>query len=409
MFKHLLYYLKRPLHFIKTGLMQGTLAQIKYRFPAKQIKIINITGTDGKTTTSSLVYHILNTANIKTGLISTVAAKIGGEDIDTGLHVTAPRPLKLNKFLRQMVDASCQYAVVEMTSHGAYQFRNWGVKPSIAGLTNITHEHLDYHLTYENYVAAKALLLEQASTVVLNEDDQSFYRIKQYLNPNQQHIITYNQGERLDSKIKKVINKKFPQEYNQMNARLAVKIAQQLEIDDKAIAQAIASFEGVLGRMQELELGQPFRVIIDFAHTPNAINQALRALQQQLKQQKNPGKLIAVFGSAGHRDQSKRPIMGEKAVKHADLVVITAEDPRTENIWTIIQQIKNGAKSHLNKIASMADRRRALEFALTELANKNDIVALLGKGPEKSLAIDKKELPWSDKKVATEILSKDQD
>jgi UDP-N-acetylmuramoyl-L-alanyl-D-glutamate--2,6-diaminopimelate ligase len=151
MLKYIVYYLKRPYHFFKTGLLQGLLAQLKYRFPANKIKVITITGTDGKTTTSTLVFDMLNQAGHKAGLISTVEAKIGQEKIDTGLHVTAPRPLQLQKLLRKMVDADCEYAVIEMTSHGVYQYRDWGIKPLIAGLTNVSHEHLDYHLNYNIY------------------------------------------------------------------------------------------------------------------------------------------------------------------------------------------------------------------------------------------------------------------
>ncbi len=404
MFKHIIYYLKRPYHFFKTGLLQGLFGQLKYRFPANQIKVITITGTDGKTTTSTLVFNMLNQAGHKAGLISTVEAKIGQAKIETGLHVTAPRPLQLQKLLRQMVDANCEYAVIEMTSHGVYQYRDWGIKPVIAGLTNVSHEHLDYHLDYNQYIQAKSILLRKAQVVFLNEDDQSFYRMKQRLDLKQQKVNSYSAQEKLDSKIHQTIKVKFPESYNQMNARLAVKIAQHLQLKTTDITQAIKNFQGVAGRMEEVEAGQPFRVFVDFAHTPNALDNALSSLRKKLSQQKRKGRLITLFGSAGHRDQSKRPFMGQAAVKHADLVIITADDPRTENVWTIIQQIKSGAKGSLHKIISIADRRRALEFALTELAKPGDIVGLMGKGPEKSLAIGHQEIPWSDKKIATEIL-----
>jgi UDP-N-acetylmuramoyl-L-alanyl-D-glutamate--2,6-diaminopimelate ligase len=404
MLKYIVYYLKRPYHFFKTGLLQGLLAQLKYRFPANKIKVITITGTDGKTTTSTLVFDMLNQAGHKAGLISTVEAKIGQEKIDTGLHVTAPRPLQLQKLLRKMVDADCEYAVIEMTSHGVYQYRDWGIKPLIAGLTNVSHEHLDYHLNYNQYIQAKSLLLRKAQVVFLNEDDQSFYKMRQRLDLRQQKINSYSAQEKLDSKIQQAIKLKFPEPYNQMNARLAIKIAQHLQLKKTDIVQAIKNFQGVAGRMEEIKAGQPFRVFVDFAHTPNALDKALGSLRKKFNQQKTTGRLITLFGSAGHRDQSKRPFMGKAAVKHADLVIITADDPRTENIWTIIQQIKSGAKGSLHKIISIADRRQALEFALTKLAKPGDIVGLMGKGPEKSLAIGHQEIPWSDKKIATEIL-----
>jgi len=397
---HSIYRLKRPFHFFKTGIRQGVWAQLKYRFPAKKIKVIAITGTDGKTTSSTLIYHILNQANIKTGLISTVAAKIADKTLETGLHVTAPSPFETHQFLKQMVDEKCQFAVLEMTSHGAYQFRDWGIKPLYAGLTNITHEHLDYHPDYNHYIDAKCLLLKKASQVYLNKDDQSFYRVRQRLNLKTQEVESYSLEDALPAEIEKAIKKRFKEEYNHSNSRLAVAIAQQIGVDNKIIAKAITTFPGVEGRQEEIKLGQKFRVIVDFAHTPNAIDSVLLALKKHQKK----GNLIALFGSAGKRDISKRPIMGKMAAKNADLVIITADDPRTEDIWSIIHQIKSEIKTEHSKIISITDRFQAIEFALTVLAKPGDTVALLGKGAEKSLAIGKKEIPWSDRLVAEQII-----
>jgi UDP-N-acetylmuramoyl-L-alanyl-D-glutamate--2,6-diaminopimelate ligase len=402
--RQFIYFLKRPLHFIKTGLIKGTWGQIKYRFPAKKINTIVITGTDGKTTTSNLVYHILNSNNKKTGLISTVAAKIGKKELDTGLHVTAPEPIQLNQFLREMVDEKCQFAVVEMTSHGAYQFRDWGIKPIIAGLTNVTHEHLDYHPDYDHYIDAKCLLLKKAPVVIINEDDRSFYKVRQRLELKKQEVESFSLEEKISTSINQAIKKRFPEPYNHSNARLAVKIVQQLGLTDKEIASAINTFPGVSGRMEEIDLGQKFRVVVDFAHTPNAIEKALAALKLQQNKQKKKGRLIALFGSAGKRDISKRPIMGQAAVKNADIVIITADDPRSEDVWSIIHQIKSGVEQDQQKIVSITDRYQAINFALTQLAQPGDIVALLGKGAEKSLAIGKREIPWSDQKVAEQII-----
>lgn len=399
----IIYRLKRIAHFFKTGLIRGIPATIFYKFPAKKLKVIMITGTDGKTTSSNLVFHILNEAGLKTGLISTVSAKIGKKNIDTGLHTTAPEPKELHRLLKQMVDANCKYVVIEMTSHGIYQFRDWGIKPFIAGLTNISHEHLDYHLTYNNYIEAKCLLLKKAPTVIINQDDQSFYKVKQQLDLKAQNITDYTQEEEIDKQILKAIKKRFPQIYNQMNARLAVKITQNIGVDNKKIAQSISNFEGVPGRLEEVKAGQPFRIIVDFAHTPNALDEVLKHLKTQLKKS---GKLIAVFGATGLRDKTKRPIMGQKAVEHADLVILTADDSRSEDTWSIIQQIKSGVKKDHHKILSIPNRYKALEHALTKLAKKDDIVVLMGKGHEKSLAIDGQEIPWNDTVVATQIIKK---
>ncbi len=396
-----IYRLKRPYHFLKTGLLHSLPANIRYQFPARKLKIVAVTGTDGKTTSSNLVFHILNHAQLKTGLISTVSAKIGDKSIDTGLHTTAPKPHELNKLLAQMVAAECKYAVLEMTSHGIYQFRTWGLKPIIAGLTNISHEHFDYHLNYDNYIDAKCLLLKKAPTVVINQDDKSYYRVKQRLDLKEQNVISYSLQDDLDNKIKLAIEQRFNQDYNQMNARLAAAIAQELEVDDEIIAEAINNFPDVPGRLEELKIGQPFKIIVDFAHTPNALDKVLGYLKNQLK---NSGRLIAVFGATGLRDKSKRPIMGQKAVKHADLVVLTADDSRSENTWTIIRQIKAGIQQNQDKIISIPNRYMAIKHTLTKLAEPNDIVALLGQGHEQSLAIGNQEIPWNDSVVATQII-----
>lgn len=400
----ILYRIKRPYHLLKTGLMRGLLAQIMHRFPAKKLKIITITGTDGKTTTSSLTYHLLKTAGKKVGLISTVAAYIGKKQIGTGFHVTSPSPTNLYSFIRQMVNKNFEYLVLEMTAHGTYQYRDWGIKPTVAGLTNITHEHLDYFLTYDQYVAAKALLLKKAQTVILNQDDQSFYRVKKHLKPNQQQIVTYSQQDELDPIIQKAIKTKFKEEYNRMNAKLAAAIVDQVGVESNQIAAGIETFPGVPGRMEEVTTNKKFRVVVDFAHTPNGLEVALQALSQQLATQKKQGRLIAVYGCAGLRDRSKRPLMGKIGVKYADLCVFTAEDPRTENVWSIIRQMKEQITDNHNKIISIADREKALKFTLNQIAQPGDIVGIFGKGPEKSMCIGTTEHPWNDRQVVEKIL-----
>ncbi len=403
--QELIYRLKRPYHFIKTGLLKGVTAQIRYGFPAKKIEVIAITGTDGKTTTSTLLYHILHSANKEVGLISTVAAYIGAKEIDTGLHVTAPTPDKLQRFIKKMTDEKLKYLVLEITSHGAYQYRNWGIQPKIAGITNVSHEHLDYHLTYDNYLEAKALVLQKASTVFLNQDDRSFYELKDKLNTREQNINSYSAEEKLDPKIETAIHKKFPEKYNQMNARLAASIASEIGLEPKEIAASIKSFPGVPGRMEEVANKQGLNIIIDFAHTSNGLLSALTALRKRTDKH-NSGKLISVLGCAGLRDKGKRPKMGKISTDLSDLAVFTAEDPRTENVWAIIRQMKEQLTENHDKIISIADRGEAIEFALTELAEPGDTVVIFGKGPEKSMCIGHKEHPWSDKKAVKKILEK---
>lgn len=398
MLKLLIYRLKRVFHFFKTGLLEGLPSQIKYKFPDRKLTIIMVTGTDGKTTTSTMTYHILKEAGLKVALITTVAAYIGEDKIDTGFHVTSPQPELLYKFMRKMVDEGYTHLVLEMTSHGAYQYRNWGIKPKLAGLTNIALEHLDYHLNYTEYVKAKLGILKAAEIVFLNEDDDSFKKIKE-LHQLRTRPKTYSEDMELPSVIKKAIKDRFPEKYNQMNARLAYSLAHALEVSDDKIASGIKKYPGVPGRMQVIT-EKPFTVIVDFAHTPQALEAALTAIRKT----HSGSRIIAVFGCAGLRDSSKRPAMGKIGSELADLAIFTAEDPRTEEIWSIIRQMKEGVTDTHNKIISIADRKEAVTLALTKYARKGDVVGIFGKGHEESMCYGTTEYPWNDAKAVKEIL-----
>lgn len=397
MLKLLQYYAKRKYHFFKTGLLQGLPAQFSTGFPNKKLKITVITGTDGKTTTSTLLYHILKNSDIKVGLISTVAAYIGGEESDTGFHVTSPQPKDMFTFMRKMVDLGFTHLVLEATSHGAYQYRTWGITPQFAGLTNISQEHLDYHLTYKEYIKAKMLLFKNANTIYLNEDDASFTQIKKLY--KDMDYKTYSAEDALPKNLKTAITKRFPESYNQMNARLAISLARVQGASDDQIAKAIESFPGVPGRM-EVITDKPIKVIVDFAHTPQGLESVLTELR---KQQAKNKKLIAVFGCAGMRDRSKRTIMGKTGSELADVAIFTAEDPRTEDVWSIIRQMKEGV-TQFNKVLSIPDRYEAITFALKKVAEPGDTVVVLGKGHEQSMCFGTTEYPWSDTKTIKEII-----
>jgi UDP-N-acetylmuramoyl-L-alanyl-D-glutamate--2,6-diaminopimelate ligase len=403
--KTVLYYLKSWYHFVKTGLLKGLPASLRYGLPATKLKIIAITGTDGKTTSSTLLYEVLKAAGKRVALLTTVAAYIGDEQIETGLHVTSPNANDLHKLLARMVKARMEYLVLEFTSHGAYQHRLWGIKPLIAGVTNVTHEHLDYHLTYEKYLEAKAIVLKKSLVVVLNEDDQSFHKLKRYLSPNQK-LVTYTAEIPLPKKIRDAVEAKLPEHYNQMNARLVVAIASQVGIPPKTIAQGILNYPGVPGRMEFVANNRGLTIVIDFAHTPNGLERALQALRHHMKTKGLTGRLIAVYGAAGLRDASKRPLMGQIGVQYADLVVLTAEDPRTEDVWSIIRQMKEQLTTGHNQIVSVADREKVIHFAINKLARRGDVVAFFGKGPEKSMCIGTVEYPWSERAVIEQALAK---
>jgi UDP-N-acetylmuramoyl-L-alanyl-D-glutamate--2,6-diaminopimelate ligase len=403
--QELIYIIKYWYHFLKTGLLKGLPASLRYGLPARKLRIIAITGTDGKTTSSTLLYQVLKSAGKKVALLSTVAAYIGDEKIDTGFHVTTPDAHDLQKIMRKMVSAGMDYLVLEYTSHGAYQHRLWGIKPLIAGVTNVTHEHFDYHLNYQNYLEAKAILLAKARTVVLNEDDQSFNKLKKYL-PSNTKIISYSQTTPLAKKIRVTAEKKLSEAYNQMNTRLVTAIATQLNLTTSQIAQGIEDFIGVEGRMDFVPNKRGLKVVIDFAHTPNALTEALESLKKNMRQKKISGRLIAVYGCAGLRDYTKRPLMGKIGVDLADLVVFTAEDPRTEDVWSIIRQMKEQLTTGHNRIVSIADREKAIDFAINKLARRGDLVAFFGKGPEKSMAYGKVEYPWNERAVVEQALNK---
>ncbi len=404
--KNALYHAKRPYHLLKTGLLKGAVAERRYDFPARDIEILAITGTDGKTTTSTMLYHLLKEAGVRVALLSTVAAYIDDEEIDTGFHVTSPQPDELHKFLRDMVDRGIEYIVMEVTSHGLYQYRNWGVTPTIAGVTNITREHLDYHITYENYVAAKAMLLEQAEKGFINKDNMSHGPLQRILKPAPTRVESYSATDRIYHTVKHAIEDRFPEPYNRMNARLAYNMARELDISTDDIAAAFASFPGVPGRMEAIPSKQPYDIIVDFAHTANGLEEALEALRKRRSQRppEDRGRIIAIYGCAGLRDIEKRPLMGEIGTRLADLAVFTAEDPRTENVWSIIRQMKSGVTNNHDKIISIADRRDAIKFAMTELAQPNDVIAIFGKGHERSMCYGTTEYPWHDKTAVLEIL-----
>jgi UDP-N-acetylmuramoyl-L-alanyl-D-glutamate--2,6-diaminopimelate ligase len=401
-----IYDLKYWYHFLKTGLLKGLPASIKYKNPARKLKIIAITGTDGKTSSSTLLYHVLKTTGKKVALLSTVAAYIGDEKIDTGFHVTSPDADKLQAFMVEMIKKDIEYLVLEFTSHGAYQHRLWGIKPLIVGVTNITNEHLDYHLNYNNYLEAKAMIIKKAPKVILNEDDSSYTKIKRYLS-DKNKVVPYGKDFNPGKKIREAIQKRFLASYNQLNAKLVTRIAKELNIEDEKIAEGIKKFPGIEGRMQFIKNKKKgLTVVVDFAHTPNALEKALIALKKYMRKEKMTGRLISVYGCAGLRDAEKRPVMGEIGLQHSDLVVFTAEDPRTEDVWSIIRQMKEQLETGHNRIVSIADREKAIDFAINKLAKKGDLIALFGKGPEKSMCYGTVEYPWSEEAAVQKSLAK---
>lgn len=394
-------HVKRWFHFFKTGLGRGWPAAVFNGWPSQELEVYAITGTDGKTTSSTLLYHVLQANGYPVALISTVGAFCDGKSIKTGLHTTSPQPDKLQKLLRQFADEGIEHVVLEVTSHGWWQFRTAGTKIDLAGITNVSAEHLDYFRNWQTVAKVKGSLLSKAKLAFINADDQSAPELRSLLEQAQTPFKEYHQSLPSNKVAAAAIKKRFPEQYNQCNANLVWTFCQQLGMSSEGFAQGVESFSGVPGRMEKIEINQKQpTVIVDFAHTPNALKQALSSLRSQTK-----GKLIAVYGSAGERDQQKRPQMGKIGTQLADLAVFTAEDPRREQVEVIIRQMKEGVDpENLAKVVSVADRRQAIKFALDQ-AGPQDTVVILGKGHEESMCFGQEEKPWSDKEVATELLT----
>lgn len=382
----------------------AVLANIIYGFPSRKMLVVGVTGTDGKTTTVNMIYQILKSAGKKVSMVSTINAEIAGKSYDTGFHVTNPDPLMLQKFIKMASKQNQEILVLEVTSHGLDQFRAWGVRFDVGVITNITHEHLDYHRSWENYFKAKAKLIAKTRVSVLNRAEGHFERLKKLTKGK---VVSFGLTKQADfNPLKFPFKLSVHGEFNILNALAASAVAVQFHIDSKIIRQALEAFSPLEGRMNEVENNRGLKVVVDFAHTPNALKEALQALKPNTN-----GKLIAVFGSAGARDIEKRGLMGEVSAKYADITVITAEDPRGE-LEKINAQILAGAQKKGGELGKNVfiegDREKAINFAINELANKGDTVGMFGKGHEKSLNYDgKTETPWSDHEAVEKALKED--
>lgn len=388
-------------------LPMAILANLVYGFPSRGLTVIGVTGTDGKTTTVNMIYQILKSSGKKVSMVSTINAVVGGKSMETGFHTTSPYPFMVQKLIRDAVDRGSRYIVLEVTSHALDQFRFWGISFDAAVITNITHEHLDYHGTWNNYFNSKAKLINNVKIAVLNRDEKHFSRLS-HIPPfgklQGKHrmckVISFGVSNSADFNPKKFpLKLRIPGEFNVLNGLAASATCSAFGVEAKTIKSALISFQALPGRMEEVENKKGIRIVIDFAHTPNGLENALTSLRSR----ESPGRLIALIGAEGARDTKKRPMMGEVAQKLSDIVIVTSVDPRGE-IREINKQIKKGAlkagaKSGVN-FYIVSDRQKAINFAINQLAQKGDFVGIFGKGHEKSMNIDGKvEFPWSDLKA----------
>jgi UDP-N-acetylmuramoyl-L-alanyl-D-glutamate--2,6-diaminopimelate ligase len=407
------------------------LAAAFYGFPARKLTMVGVTGTDGKTTTTNLIYQILQAAGFKSGMISTINAVFGEQVLDTGFHVTTPDAPDLQRYLAQMVTAGLTHVVLEVTSHGLAQYRVDACEFDVAVVTNITHEHLDYHGSFEDYCSAKArLFMSLGSTLpklqgnprkaILNRDDSSF----DYLSHTSTgSLLSY--GFHPDADIQPVEIKheteglsfltngkgqQFPihchlvGDFNISNCLAAITATVfALGVNPKAAQAGISALHGVPGRMERINLGQDFTAIVDFAHTPNALQKALQSVRQNTQ-----GRVIAIFGAAGLRDRQKRRMMAETSIELADLTVLTAEDPRTELLDDILAEMAAGAtsKGGVEGLTywRIPDRGEAIRYAIS-MAQPGDVVIACGKGHEQSMCFGEIEYPWDDRTAMRAALS----
>lgn len=375
-------------------------ANILFFFPSRKMKVVAVTGTDGKTTTVNLIYHILKSSGAKVSMISSIAAVIDGKSYDTGSHVTTPASFSLQKFLRKARNKKSEYFVLEVTSHAIDQNRIVGIPIKVGVLTNVTNEHLDYHKTYDNYLKTKVKLLKKAKICIVNSDDSSYMFLSEVKSQKiQENWITYGLSESSDynKNTFDIKENKLLGEFNEYNVLASIAACKALGITDESIKKALKTFRMPIGRVDYV-YQEDFSVMIDFAHTSNASEQILKAVRPTVK-----GSLIHVFGSAGERDVLKRPFLGEISSQYCDILILTAEDPRKEDVNTIIAEIEIGVKKGKCEVIRVPDRKEAIQAAI-QMAKKDDLVLITGKSQEDSMNYGQGEEPWDEYKMVKEAL-----
>jgi UDP-N-acetylmuramoyl-L-alanyl-D-glutamate--2,6-diaminopimelate ligase len=403
-------------------LLESVLMNIRFGFPARKMRIIGVTGTNGKTTTSFMIHRLLHEAGIKVALLTTVANGIGTDIVPQKEHMTTTKASILQRRLRNFQRAGVEWVVVETSSHALAQHRVWGLPYEIAVMTNITHDHLDYHGTFKNYVEAKRMLFKIANKhglrfgVVNAQDPNARKFVKSVANSTTYGI---GEGDLSATKVKLApdhsaytatidedsydIKVNIPGEFNVSNSLAAIAVGRKLGLSKKQIEKGIAALPGVPGRMNSIDEGQTFKVIVDFASTPDGFEKFFSSVRPLTK-----GKLIAVFGSAGRRDESKRPVQGNIAGKSADIVIVTEEDDRDIDGGQILQEIAAGAKKAGKKegkdLFLISNREEAIGFAMAQATGPNDVVALLGKGHEMTIERADGVYPWNEAEVARAAL-----
>jgi len=390
-------------------LPQAIFWNFYYSFPSRKLTLIGVTGTDGKTTTCTLLQKLLENSGIHAGVISTINSP--------GLHTTSPSPKILQKILYDFSKSGYTHVVCEVTSHALSQFRYWGCNFKIGIITNISHEHLDYYKNMDQYVKAKEKLFTQSELAILNHDDEYFSDIKKSLNVKFKTYGLKNKSDYTADRIKitpenmtfRINRHNFitdsNYDYQIYNILACFSAFSELKLDSNVFAETIAHFPQIKGRLELVDNNLHLRCIVDFAHTPNALSKVLSSLKPSVK-----GRLIVIFGATGGRDKSKRPLMGDVVSKIADIAIITSDDTRNENINTINAQIISGINPKKSTYfeadkfpenqsgflyTQLSNRQDAFNLAV-KIAKSGDTIIACGKGHETSILLGKTEYPWSE-------------
>lgn len=406
--------------------MMAMAAALWYRFPADRMTVIGVTGTNGKTTTCHLITAVLKAAGYKVGMITTADFFVDDESIPNEEKMTTLPPFKFQELLRKMVDKGCTYAVIEVTSHAMDQSRLWGVSVDMAVLTNITHDHLDYHDTHEAYVRAKGKLFNLLNyskrkpgipkiSIINGEDENSVYFQK--FVADRSYIYGMNKGsfQAVDIQLRpdsstftfKIPNAQtpihlpLPGRFNVENALAAATLAVALQINVQTIQHAFEQMAPVPGRLEPVDEGQKYTVIVDYAHTPDALEKLLSMFRELTTR-----RLIVVFGATGDRDRSKRAIMGGIVHKYADGIILTDDDPYTEDRLNILEEVSSGIPRVEGEGYWMVpDRRQAIRVALA-MAREADTVVITGKGCESFQVVGDTRIPSDDRHIVRGFLSR---
>ena len=398
------------------------LVSARYGNPSKHLRVIAVTGTNCKTTTSCYINEILKEAHFTTAMFTTAVIEVAGERKLNDLNATVASTARMQRFFRDAKRANADYVVLEVTSHALDQHKLDGVPIEAAVMTNLTQDHLDYHKTMEEYAAAKSKLFQlRPRFIVLNRDDEWYDYFNQFVASEQKmtygrsaeaeakitHVKLYRKGTEadvvLDHQTHLELATNLPGEFNVMNMTAATTLAYLLGVKLEDIQEGVANVEAVPGRFERAVEGLGYDVIVDYAHTPDALEKLLAAARGITKQ-----RVILVFGACGDRDQGKRPIMGEIAARGADRIFLTDEESYNEDPEQIRRMLMEGIERGRGdaKTTEIADRRQAIERALG-CAKKGDMVLITGMGHEQYRIVNGQRLPWNDGQVVREIVGRE--